>query len=104
MEQYISKSALIAEIERKKEEEVNYDEDSKSFASYADHVYYLALDSMQDFIDTLEVKELLTWQDIRLISEIGEKFMNSEESDNLSEEEYYTEILNRFKTQKEEEV
>ena len=42
----------------------------------------------------------MTWQDIRLMSEIGEKFMNSEESDHLSEEEYYTEILNRFKAQK----
>ena len=39
----------------------------------------------------------LTWQDIKLISEIGESFMNSNESDNLSEEEYYTEILRRFK-------
>lgn len=58
MAQYINKDALLAEIERKKEEEVNYDDDSKSFASYADHVYYLALDSMQDFIDTLEVKRV----------------------------------------------
>lgn len=39
----------------------------------------------------------LTWQDIRLIAEIGEDFMNSEESDNLSDEEYYTAILNKLK-------
>ena len=39
----------------------------------------------------------LTWKDIRLISEIGEDFMNSEESDNLGEEEYYTMILNKLK-------
>lgn len=38
----------------------------------------------------------LTWQDIRLISEIGEDFLNSENSDNLTEEEYYTIILNKF--------
>ena len=54
----IDKDALVAEIERKKEEEVNYDDNSKDFASYADHIYYSALDSMQDFINTLEVKEV----------------------------------------------
>ena len=52
------------------------------------------------FLDTLETEKDLTWQDIRLISEIGESFMNSNESDNLSEEEYYTEILRRFKNDK----
>ena len=46
----------------------------------------------------------LTWKDIKRISEIGEDFMNSEDSDNLNDEEYYTEILNRFKAQKGEEV
>ena len=39
----------------------------------------------------------LSWQDIRKIAEIGEEFMNSEESDNLSEEEYYTAILDKLK-------
>ena len=58
MAHLIDKDALVAEIKRKKEEEVNYDDDSKSFASYADHIYYSALDSMQDFINTLEVKEI----------------------------------------------
>ena len=38
----------------------------------------------------------LTWQDIKDIAEIGNDFMNSEESDDLTEEEYYTEILKRF--------
>ena len=42
----------------------------------------------------------LSWQDVKRLAEIGEAFMNSEESDNLSEEEYYTEILNKFKAQK----
>ena len=42
----------------------------------------------------------LTWEDIRLIAEIGDKFMNSEESDNLSEKDYYKEIFKRFKAQK----
>ena len=40
----------------------------------------------------------LTWQDIRLISEIGEEFMNSEESDNCTDDEtYYSAILNKLK-------
>ncbi len=42
----------------------------------------------------------LTWQDIELIAKIGMDFMNSEDSDNLNDEEYYTEILNRFKAHK----
>lgn len=54
----IDKDALVAEIERRKNEEVDYDEDSKNFASYADHIHYSTLDSMEDFINTLEVKEV----------------------------------------------
>lgn len=38
----------------------------------------------------------LTWKDIDAIAEIGADFMNSEESDDLTDEQYYTEILNRF--------
>ncbi len=57
MANLIDKDALVAEIERRKNEEVEYDEDSKNFASYADQIYYSALDSMEDFINTLEVKE-----------------------------------------------
>ena len=43
---------------------------------------------------------MTTWKDIKLIAEIGVNFMNSEESDNLDEEDYYKEVLNRFKAQK----
>lgn len=52
----------------------------------------------------LGLSSQLSWQDVKRFSEIGETFMNSEESDNLSEEEYYTEILNKFKAQKGEKV
>ena len=48
----------------------------------------------------LGLSSQLSWQDVKKLAEIGETFMNSEESDNLSEEEYYTEILNKFKVQK----
>ena len=90
MEQYINKSALVAEIDRRRESNAK----ERYFGRLVEDNYFL------DFLDTLEVKEFLTWQDVRLIAEIGESFMNSEESDHLSEEGYYTEILNRFKAQK----
>lgn len=56
--QLIDKAAVIAEIERKKDEEVDYDESSGNFASYADQIHYSALDSIENFINTLEVKEV----------------------------------------------
>lgn len=48
----------------------------------------------------LGLSSQLSWKDIELIDEIGMDFLNSEDSDNLNDEEYYTEILNRFKAQK----
>jgi len=54
MEKYISKSALVEEIERRKEEEVSYDENG-GFASWADENHYYTLESIKNFIDTLEV-------------------------------------------------
>ena len=48
----------------------------------------------------LGLSSQLSWKDIELIDEIGMDFINSEDSDNLNDEEYYTEILNRFKAQK----
>jgi len=54
MTQYIDKSDLIAEIERRKEEEVSYDENGE-FASWADQNHYSTLESIKNFIDTLEV-------------------------------------------------
>ena len=90
MAHLIDKSALVAEIKRRRESNAK----ERYFGRLVEDNYFL------DFLDTLEVKESLTWQDIRLMSEIGEKFMNSEESDNLNEEDYYKEILNRFKAQK----
>jgi hypothetical protein len=105
MEQYIPKSAVVAEIESRLREikcitELKDGDFGEGYLIGKESAYKVIL----SFLDTLEVKEQLTWKDIRLISEVGEDFMNSEESDNLSEEEYYTEILNRFKAQKGEEV
>ena len=40
----------------------------------------------------------LSWKDIKLIAEIGEEFMNSEESDAYTNDEsYYNAILNKLK-------
>ena len=57
MAQYINKAAVVAEIDRRKEEEVSYDENG-GFASWADRNHYSTLDSIQEFLDTLEVKEV----------------------------------------------
>lgn len=56
MEQYISKSTIVAEIEKRQKEEVFYDADG-SFASWADQYRYSILESIKNFIDHLEVAE-----------------------------------------------
>ena len=53
----IDKDKVVAEIEKRQEEEVSYDEDG-SFASWADHNHYSTLESIKEFINTLEVKEV----------------------------------------------
>ena len=151
MEQYISKSALVAEIEKRIKER---EEEEKKGWAYS-RVKIVECEHILSLIDTLKVEEvdlekeikneideywydndygaiqlhggtitmevsdvkeiakhffelglfsLLTWKDVKLISEIGNDFMNSEESDDLSEEDYYKEILNRFKAQKEKKI
>jgi hypothetical protein len=99
MTHLIDKDALVAEFNRLITELVEEGENTMF-----EQGRISAFEDAKLFLDTLEVKEQLTWQDVRLISEIGEDFMNSEESDSLNEEEYYTEILRRFKAQKGEEV
>lgn len=56
MAQYIDKDALVAEIEKRQKEEVFYDEDG-SFASWSDQNHYSTLESINNFINTLEVKD-----------------------------------------------
>ena len=55
--QYIDKSEVIAEIERRIDEEVRYDKNG-NFASWAAENYDSILNSIRDFIDTLEVREV----------------------------------------------
>lgn len=156
MEQYIKKSALVAEMERRRDAALMRQQNLESIGqeSVINEMVANELNKIISLINTLEVTEVdlerlindyftgwyfdneldilakpnnysatvddvkeiskhffelglfsqLTWKDIKRISEIGEDFMNSEDSDNLNDEEYYTEILNRFKAQKGEEV
>ena len=62
------------------------------------------LSTIAKYFFELGFSSQLSWQDVKRLAEIGESFMNSEESDNLSEEEYYTEILNKFKAKEGEKV
>ena len=55
MTQYIDKSALVAEIERKKEE---YKEDYRKYGNPYDSVLYDEMEDILSFLDTLEVKEV----------------------------------------------
>ena len=144
MEQYIPKSALVAEIKRQISAIDNYPKITSTQTAVLEGNKVI-LTKLLSLIDNLEVKEVdlekeikevqreyktieeyerypatiyandiewiakhffelglfsrLTWKDIRLISEIGEDFMNSEESDGLwkDEEVYYTAILNKLK-------
>jgi hypothetical protein len=133
MEQYISKTAVVAEIEKLTDKVCDRLSTEASACAIVLSEYIISS------LDTLEVKEVdlekyyheflqkewfgnshvrtisemmaftakhffelgiysqLSWKDIRKIAEIGEDFMNNEESDNLNEEEYYTAILNKLK-------
>ena len=54
MEQYISKSALVAEIERRRESNAK----DRYFGRLVEDNYFL------DFLNTLEVKELPIWEKV----------------------------------------
>ncbi len=64
MAQYIDKDTLLTEIERRQKEEVFYDEDG-SFASWADQNHYFTLESIKNFIDTIEVKDVNLKEEIK---------------------------------------
>lgn len=100
MEQYISKSAVVAEIAKRVKEAEIILRDVPSSAIFGLTQAYKNVLSLLDTKEVVEISKDLNWQDIKLISEIGESFMNSDESNSLSEEEYYTEILKRFKNDK----
>ena len=53
----INKAAVVAEIEKRLKEEVNYNEDG-SFASLGDQIHHSTLESLKNLINSLEVKEV----------------------------------------------
>lgn len=90
MEQYINKSAVVAAIRNKVD---SY----RGGGIISISVLKQHCEDFIDSLDSLEVKEVdLTWQDIKDIAEIGNDFLNSEDSNDLNDEEYYTGILKRF--------
>lgn len=79
---------LEHEIEKVKQMQRNFEIKNDTIIEFcAKHFFELGLFSN------------LTWQDIRLIAEIGNDFMNSEESDNieLTGEAYYGAILDKVR-------
>ena len=110
MTQYIDKSALVAEIERRKNicKKVVLDlrtEENKDYYQGKTEAYKEAL----DFLDTLEVKDLeLSWEDMRIILNAENDILrecNSQKELVIETypkgEDYYGEILKRFKHFKE---
>ena len=92
MEQYIPKSALVAEINELKKE-VGDDE-------YW-HGYDIALDEVLYFINSLEVKEVdFDDQDIYGILYLERMVMRDFGDKEYSHEELCQEVLKRFKAQK----
>ena len=55
MEQYISKSAVVAEIEKRM---LRYEQERKTEPAYYDGLYTALEDLRDDFINTIEVKEV----------------------------------------------
>lgn len=98
MEQYIEKSALVAEINQRIEDYKSHKIDD----SYHDGLIFALEDLRNDFLDTLEVKEVdlkLTLEDVSMIRQIIFDY-NRQVRNEMSipnDEEYCKEVLKRFK-------
>ena len=103
-EQYISKSALVAEIERW------LAETDKGFPNDHNLGRFDAYKRMLSLINSLEVKELdlekesLTWEDIPTILTISEQLKTSwwfvDRTKDIGTQAFWEEVLKRFKAQK----
>lgn len=106
MEQYISKSAVKAELER-----IEYETNYEPFTEEVLGKRKVCKD-IKDFLETLEVKEVdlnngiqLTWEDIRelyiIFAEVDVDIEFCKTADIQAETiGYYQEVLKRFKAQK----
>ena len=93
MEQYIPKSVLVAEIERRKQKLLDHIicERDKEFACRTAH----QLNRLKDSLDTLEVKEVkLTWKDMRQIVAISDRVLI--QKGNLDDKGFYEAVLDQF--------
>lgn len=100
----IDKTALLAEIERLKNTSLEYGYNTMQ-KILADSGKDISLRQLQNFIDTLEVKEVglekesLTWKDIGTIDQLLWD-LSGEHSGKSDNEGYYKAVLSRFKAQK----
>lgn len=104
MEQYISKTALVAEIDKgiNGRNDWQLDEYRKG--------YHDALTMFKKYLSSLEVKEVdlekesLTWKDIPKIFTISEELKTSwwfvDRTKDIGTQAFWEEVLNRFKAQK----
>ena len=109
MEQYIKKSEIVAEIERRiKECDKLGDaaaDNNLSNTLQANELLIRQYISLLYFLDTLEVKEVdleeesLTWKDIGTIDQLLWD-LSGEHSGKSDNEGYYKAFLSRFKSQK----
>ena len=99
----IDKDALVAEIEKRIESCAKQREDMLNVQCYtlADDASARMgeLKCIQDFLDTLEVKEVkLTWKDMRQIVAISDRMLI--QKGNLDDKGFYEAVLEQFKAQK----
>lgn len=104
MEQYIKKSALLAEIEKRIESCAKQREDMLNVQCHAladDASARIGeLNCIRDFIATLEVKETdLNWENVRELCALS-VVVELEKGRSLTDKELYTEVIKRFKAQK----
>ena len=86
----IDKDALVAEIERRKK---YYENIQMIKPVYENNIE--DFNELLSFIDTLEVKEVdLTEEDMKLVWNLGDEIPT------MSEEEFFKELLRRYKAQK----
>ena len=95
----IDKSALVAEVERRKSQFMSQADNFHSLGmeEKRDHFAVLAsnMHSILSFINTLEVKEVdLTEEDMKLVWNLGDEIPY------MSEEEFFKELLRRYKAKK----
>lgn len=107
MEQYISKSAVVAEIRRIMAEEMSFFKDccKDEFENTSSPVVYTRMEMLLSFLDTLEVKEIslkkdfeLTWEDVAWI--VNKTILQCRVESTLTAEDICKDVLRQFKAQK----